>query len=93
LAVDQARNVAAISDRRVIREGHPILLVVHYADDESWAFLSGGELSVADGLVVGMGEVVRGDRSLLSIADLPPGWTARRERVGGIWTREEDPDV
>ncbi|MGH9968902.1 MAG: hypothetical protein ACREBG_14035 [Pyrinomonadaceae bacterium] len=38
---DQAPNVAAITTRQVIESGSPILLVTHYEDDHSWAFLCG----------------------------------------------------
>ena len=89
---DQARNVAAISDAFVV-SGAPILFVVHYSEDESWAFLSGAEFDVAQGKVIGMGTALRLDPTLRSIADLPPGWTASRAHVGDAWVRRADPDV
>jgi hypothetical protein len=90
---DQAPNVAAISDAAVVVDDSPILLVVHYSDDHSWAFLSGGHFDVAHGKVIGMGTALRMDPSLRTIADLPPGWTATRDRVNGVWKRLADPDV
>ena len=89
---DQARNVAAISDASVVNGG-PILMVVHYSEDDSWAFLSGAAFDVAQGKVIGMGTALRLDPTLRSIADLPPGWTASRARVGDAWVRRADPDV
>ena len=87
---DQQRNVAAIATRHVMRNGAPVLMVVHYSDDHSWAFLDGGQLSTADALVVGMGTVVDTDASLLAVADLPPGWIAERRSVSDKWLRRPD---
>jgi hypothetical protein len=85
--------VAAISDRGVLDDGMPVVFVIHYSEDESWAFLSGEAFSPDRGLLVSMGNVVRRDPSLLSIADLPPGWVATRDSADGRWLRREDPDV
>jgi hypothetical protein len=60
---DQAENVAAITTRQVLREGHPILRVVHYSD-HSWAFTCGTTDDPKDGLVVGMGCIVKIDPTL-----------------------------
>ncbi|EKV00851.1 hypothetical protein Lepto7375DRAFT_2986 [Leptolyngbya sp. PCC 7375] len=84
---DQAKNVAAMTTRQVLDEHHSILRVVHYSDDHSWAFTCGTTDDPKDGKVVGMGCIVDIDPTLKAIADLPPGWGAWRETVGGSWTR------
>jgi hypothetical protein len=84
---DQAPNVAAITSKHIIRQGCPILLVTHYADDESWGFQSGKPVGIEDAQVVGMGSIFQLDPTLSQIADLPPGWSAEREFVGGEWKR------
>lgn len=89
---DQAPNVGAITTRQVIREGFPVLSVVHYSDDHSWAFTCGTSDDVADGRVICMGEALKIDPTLSSIADLPPGWHARRRAVGQPWTKQPNPD-
>jgi hypothetical protein len=38
---DQAEDVMAVSDASVVEDGRPVLLVIHYSEDHSWAFLSG----------------------------------------------------
>ena len=43
--------------------------------------------------VIGMGTALNLDPTLRSVADLPPGWTASRARVGDAWVRRADPDV
>lgn len=85
---DQAPNVAAITTRQVLEEKLPILRVVHYEDDHSWAFTCGTSNETTDGRVIGMQCALNIDPTLATIADLPPGWSAWRERVGGEWQRE-----
>jgi hypothetical protein len=48
---------------------------------------------MADARLVSLEEIVRLDPTVLEIADLPPGWQAIRERVGGSWTRRAHPPV
>jgi hypothetical protein len=90
---DQAKNVAAVSDASVVTRTAPILLVVHYSEDDSWAFLSGAPFKAEHAKLIGMGTAFGLDPTLRSIADLPPGWTATRKRVGDDWVRQPDPDV
>jgi hypothetical protein len=89
---DQAPNVAAITTRQIIEDGLPILAVVHYADDDSWAFVCGTSSTTEDGQVIGMGTALKLDPTLASIADLPPGWCAQRRAVGEPWAREPNSD-
>jgi len=90
---DQAANVAAVSDASVVEDDAPILLVVHYSEDDSWGFFSGEDFTVDRGKVIGMGTALRLDPTLRTIADLPSGWTATRVETGAAWTRQPDPDV
>jgi len=90
---DQERNVATLTTKQVMQENYPILSVVHYADDHSWAFLCGTTGESEDLLLVGMGEVVDLDESLFEVADLPPGWCADRKSVGGEWHRYQDENI
>jgi hypothetical protein len=87
---DQGPRVAAFTTVGVLEQDLPVLEVVHFADDHSWAFLCGTTNAVEDGRVVAMATALRLDPTLESVADLPPGWTARRTHVGGEWTRERE---
>lgn len=87
---DQEPRVAAITTRHVLTNGRPILRVTHYADDEDWAFVCGTTDAIEDGRVVAMESVLELDPTLRTIADLPPGWSAWRERVGALWHRCRD---
>lgn len=85
---DQPPNVAAITTRQVIEDGFPILTVVHYADDDSWAFLCGTSIATEDGRVIRMDEALKIDSTLVTIADLPPGWLAHRCAIGDTWLKQ-----
>jgi hypothetical protein len=89
---DQAPNVAAVTTRAVL-EGAPVLLVVHYSDDHSWAFLDGPDLSEQDSRIAGMGTMLKRDPTLASIAELPPGWVARRRAPSEPWAAAKDDEV
>lgn len=84
---DQGPRVAAITTVNVLERRAPILLVTHYDDDDSWAFLCGLTNAEEDGRVIGMGEALRIDPTLRDIADLPPGWRAHRAAVGAPWQK------
>jgi hypothetical protein len=81
--------------RQILDGAEPILLVAHDADDHGWQFIGTSDASVADAKLVCLEDIVRLDPTVLEVADLPPGWQAVRERVGGAWMRQqrpEDPD-
>ena len=84
---DQGENVAALTTRQVLRHGQPILRVIHYSDDHSWAFTCGTTSDPNDALIISMKRIVEHDPTLLSIADLLPGWNAYREAPGSRWKR------
>lgn len=86
---DQAENVATITTKQVLEDDLPILVVVHYDDDHSWAFVCGTTNESEDLKLVTMKQIVARDASLLSIADLPPGWQAVRESRDSEWVRSK----
>ena len=81
-------NLASITVRQVVHDGQPILVFVHDADDGGWQFLTGDRFAVADGVLVRLASVVRRDRSLVELADLPVGWQAQRETRSHPWQRQ-----
>jgi hypothetical protein len=90
---DQQPRVAAITTRQVIEQGFPILRVVHYSDDEDWAFTCGTTNDSNDIRVIAMEEALRIDQTIAEVADLPPGWRATRTFLGAPWARYEDVSV
>jgi hypothetical protein len=85
---DQAPDVAALTSRFVLDDNLPILSAVHYSDDHSWAFSCGTTSAADDGRIISMREALKIDPTLAEVADLPPGWCAFRDYVGGAWIRE-----
>lgn len=90
---DQEKNAATLTTKQVMEEGCPILQVIHYSDDHSWAFMCGTTADLDDAMILSMQQVVSTDSTLHQISDLPPGWTATREEPGGNWYREKDSDA
>lgn len=71
-------------------ESH-ILLVIHDREDDGWQFLPGREVEPDEVKLVALERVVRLDRSLLELVDLPPGWRAQRQSVSAPWVRSQTP--
>jgi hypothetical protein len=84
---DQGPTVACITTAQVLEQHLPVLRVTHYDDDHSWGFTCGTTNNSQDARVVGMGEMLKLDPSLASIADLLPGWSAYRRTPNGPWER------
>jgi hypothetical protein len=89
---DQPTNAEAVTTQSVL-DGAPILIVVHYSDDGSWAFLEPQSLDPDESRVVSMGTILRLHPSIASIAELPPGWMATRESPAAPWVRAQDPEI
>ncbi|HEV3345204.1 MAG TPA: hypothetical protein VG125_32805 [Pirellulales bacterium] len=87
---DDPPNVATISVRQIIDDGAPVLFVSHDVDDGAWQFLTGGEVSTADAMVISLEEMLERDPTLAELADLKCGWKAMRERVGAPWHRSKN---
>ena len=83
---DQPRNCATFTMRQVLDGSEPILLVSHDADDHGWQFIGTSDALMANAKLVCLEEIVRPDPTVLEVADLPPGWQAVRDRVGGART-------
>jgi hypothetical protein len=88
---DQPRNCRTLTMRQILDGSEPILLVSHDAEDHEWQFIGTSDASVPDGRLVCLEEIVRLDPTILDVADLPPGWQAVRDEVGGRWTRRLHP--
>ncbi len=80
-------NRLVFTTTRVLHQHFPILLVTH-DEDGSWQVLCGTTNDPQDGVVVCLGCVLQRDRSIATLADLPPGWVAWREAATEPWQRE-----
>ncbi|MBK8207996.1 MAG: hypothetical protein IPK87_14560 [Planctomycetes bacterium] len=88
---DDPKNVASITTPQVMRQGMPVLLVSHDADDGCWQFLHGDVSGGDKGMVVGLSHMVDLDPTLRELADLPLGWQATRTQKGAPWHRHPKP--
>ncbi len=86
---DQPRNCATFTMRQILDGSESILLVSHDEDDHGWQFIGTSDASMDDAKLVCLEEIVRLDPTVLEVADLPPGWQAVRDEVGGEWTRRK----
>lgn len=82
-------NVAVVSQRTILKEGRPILLVIHEEEDGGWQFLDGGEFRVEGAMLVVLKTILSHDSSIAMLADLPPGWQAARAGPGEPWKRQK----
>jgi hypothetical protein len=80
-------NALAISTTRVFHENYPVLRVSHDYDGD-WQVLCDTTVESRHGLVVCLGCCFQRDRTIGELADLPRGWIAWRDYVGGPWSRE-----
>lgn len=84
-----AQDFEVIVLDRILRGVSALTLVTHDEDDGAWQFLDGAHVLEDDGVTVLLGEMAQFDPSVLALADLPPGWYARRDGPGGAWERAQ----
>jgi hypothetical protein len=87
---DDPPNVAVVTTTYVMRHGRPIAYVSHDEDDGGWQFHSDDPFEMKHAMLVGLKEVVKLDPAVKELADLPPGWRARRDSAFGTWIRERN---
>jgi hypothetical protein len=88
---DQPCNCAVFTQRQIMNGLKPILHVTHDLDDDGWQFLDGRDAKSADVMIVAFEEAVSKDASLYELADMQPGWHAKRKSVLDPWIRAIDP--
>jgi len=79
------RRVAVFTTTHVVRAGKPILYVSHDADDGSWQFHSGDQVSPKDMMLLALEEILEIDPSIASLATLPLGHCATRKGPRSAW--------
>ena len=84
---DQGPNTATITTAEILSGSEPILFVSHDADDHGWQFIGRSGATEENGRVVALRQIVELDRSVLAVADMPPGWFATRSTASEPWKR------
>jgi len=81
----EASNLGVFTTRQWLEEQRPILYVVH-DEDGDWQFLTGDQVP-EDIKIVALKELILRDPTLNQVFDLEYGEEAKRDFVGGKWTR------
>ena len=87
---DQPRNCAVFTLRQVMSGEEPVLIVYHDLDDHGWQFIGHTGANMDDAMLVALEEIVKLDPSVLDVADIEPGWVARRGSKESPWVRSEN---
>ena len=83
----EVKNLATFTTRQWLENKQPILQVLHDVDGE-WQFLTGDQMP-NDIKIVALEQLILRDKTLNEVFDLEYGEQAKREFIGGQWTRFE----
>jgi hypothetical protein len=83
----EAKNLGIFTTRQWLDLDKPILHVVH-DNDGDWQFLTGEQLP-EDARLVALEQMTLKDKTLNDVFNLDYGEQAKREVVGGLWTRTQ----
>lgn len=88
---NEADNTAVFTTTFVIRSKKDITYVTHEKEDRAWQFFSNDNFDNFEdvAMVVGLGEILKIDGTLLDLADLPEGFSAKRNFKGDKWVITE----
>jgi hypothetical protein len=80
-------NTAVYTTTYVIKENSFITLVAHELDGD-WQFMGSETITEYEKMaaIVGLGEIIKRDKSVLKVADLPIGYQAVRKNKSDKWT-------
>lgn len=80
-------NTAVFTTKFVIEDKKDITTVFHFEDDGAWQFSSDDLVEDFEEVarIVGVGEMISIDESVLEIADLPEGYCAQRKSKNDTW--------
>jgi hypothetical protein len=80
----------AITLRQIVHEGEGIHCVTHDAEDGCWQFLGIHYPHEKDAVMVSLEEMTILDSSVSTLADLPFGWFAWRDKPADPWQRADN---
>ena len=88
---EEALNTAVFTTKFIIVDKKDITLVRHEPEDGAWMFFSDDKYQNYEEVakVVGLGEIIKIDSTILEIADLPVGYYATRKSIGDKWQVEK----
>jgi len=84
-------STAVFTSTYVMQDKHPVMCVSHNMDGE-WMFQCGNHsFSAKSAMVVNLANILKFDRTLEEVSDLPLHHIATRGYVGDTWTYIEKP--
>jgi hypothetical protein len=86
---DEPKNVAVLTTTGIIQNQEAILYVSHDDDDGAWEFFPSPSVPIDCVILVALHRVFALDKSLMSLADLPLGWVAKRKNINEAWVRSK----
>lgn len=86
---DQVPDAGAVVTQGVM-SGEPVVTIIHYSDDHSWAFLC-ADADMGNAMLVRMDEVLEKHPDLQNFADLEPGYMLFRESINDEWQKDIEP--
>ena len=87
----ESDNTAVFTTKFVIIDKKDITTVTHEKEDGAWQFFSSDHFDHFEDVakVVGLGEIIKIDSSILELADMPEGYIGHRKYKGDKWIIEE----
>ena len=82
-------NVAVFTSKTIIDKSDWIQTVTHDEGDGAWQFHPHKGTDESEAKVVSLKTITQIDPTVLSLANLPLGWTAWRNAKDGQWKREK----
>jgi hypothetical protein len=86
-AFTEELNTAVFTTKFVISDNKEITYVTHDADDGAWQFFSEDKFEDYEEVakIVGLGQIIKRDESILELADMPVGYYAFRKSKKDKW--------
>ena len=88
---EEAENTAVFTTKFVVVDKKDITTVYHEEEDGAWQFFSEDTFENFNEVakVVGLGQIIKLDESILELADMPLGFKAHRNSKGEKWVIEK----
>ncbi len=85
-------STAVFTTKFVIEDKNPITYVSHDSEDGSWQFFSDDEFEDFEKVakIVGLGEIIELDKTILQLADMPEGYIAYRKNKDDKWIIQKE---
>lgn len=88
----ESDNTAVFTTKFVIIDKKEITRVTHYKEDGAWEFFSNDHFDNFEDVakIVGLGQILKMDSSILELADMEEGYVAHRKSKSDKWEIKED---